>query len=140
MDTQPTSSTPTAHSGNFLKQMEDFFDLYFNKKAPFHLPANVKEWIVKYSPWIDLVLLLLTVSGALAILRYLLYALQYGGRFGNIVDVIEWVFILAAFILEACAVPGLFKRSMKSWRLLYYGALLTAVGSLLSYNILNFIV
>ena len=39
-----------------LKKLETKLEDVFVKNAPFQLPANAKKWIVRYLPWINLVL------------------------------------------------------------------------------------
>ena len=43
------------------KDLIGFLDFYLVQKAPFQLPDNAKEWIVKYGPWIAIVLLILAL-------------------------------------------------------------------------------
>ena len=64
--TTPTSDAP--------KDLIGFLDFYLVKKAPFQIPDGAKEWIVKFGPWITVVLLILT-------LPILLFALGIGAIF-----------------------------------------------------------
>ena len=43
------------------KDLIGFLDFYLVKKAPFQLPDAAKEIIVKFGPWITVVLLILTI-------------------------------------------------------------------------------
>ena len=54
--------------------MIGFLDFYLVKKAPFQIPDGGREWIVKFGPWITVVLLILT-------LPILLFALGLGAIF-----------------------------------------------------------
>lgn len=133
----------TPSNQNFLKQLEEFFNLYLHKKSPFHLPPHVKEWIVKYSPWIDLILLILALPIVVAALGISLFFLPFAALaspFGSLLGIVHWAIIMASFILEIAALPGLFKRSLKAWYLVYYAVLLNALGSLLARDIFGFIV
>jgi hypothetical protein len=47
---------------------------------------------------------------------------------------------LVAFVMEAAALPGLFKRSQKGWYLVYYAVLVGAVGQLLEWQIISLII
>ena len=56
------------------KDLIGFLDFYLVKKAPFQIPDGAREWIVKFGPWITVVLLILT-------LPILLFALGLGAFF-----------------------------------------------------------
>ena len=43
------------------RDMMGFLDYYLVQKAPFQIPDGGREWIVKYGPWIAVVLLILTL-------------------------------------------------------------------------------
>jgi hypothetical protein len=138
----PSNQQPAPQSGNFMQQLENFFDTYLHKKAPFHLPPQAKEWIVKYGPWITLVLMIIAVPVILAALGmaaiFAPAAVVYGGYKTDFM--ISGLFSLAALVLEAAALPGLFKRSIHGWRMVYYSCLVTAVGELISFNIIGLII
>ena len=51
---------------SYLKQLEDLLSEYLVKKAP-ALPANIKEAIVNFAPWVTLVVLILTLPVVLAV-------------------------------------------------------------------------
>jgi hypothetical protein len=145
MDTQQPNQNPIAapQPHGFLKQMEDFFDTYLHKKVPFHLPPAAKEWIVKFGPWITLVLM---IFGALAMLAaiglsavFSPVAKMYGGYGNQITYLLGALIGLIAFVMEAVALPGLFKRSLKSWHLVYYAVLVSAVGQLIDGSFINLI-
>ena len=125
-----------------MQQLENFFDTYLHKKAPFQLPPSAKEFIVHYGPWITLVLMVIAIPvilGALGLAAvFAPTAAVYGGYRSSFM--ISSLFSLAAFVLEAAALPGLFKRSMHGWRLVYYSSLVTAVGELISFNIVSLII
>lgn len=153
METQqqtPNTSPPTGQgdsSGSggtgIFKQMEGFFETYLHKKAPFHIPPNFREWIVKYGPWIDLILLILALPVIVAALGVSLLFFPFVtafNPFASVFGIISWLVTLAAFVLEIAALPGLFKRSLKSWYLVYYAVLVGALGNLLHRDIFGFVV
>lgn len=138
-----TNNQGNHQAPNALHQLEEFLYLYLHKKSPFHIPPHVREWIVKFSPWIDVVLLILTLPVVIAALGLSLFVLPFGAvinPFGSLLGIIHWVIILGVFALQIAALPGLFKRSLKSWYLVYYSVLLGAVGSLLSRDIFGLII
>ncbi len=135
---------PGSSGGGALSGLEDFFDTYLHKKIPFHLPPSVKEFIVKFGPWITLVLMLLAlpvILAALGLTAFLTpFAMVYGtNRFGG-TFLIQGLVSLAALVMEAVALPGLFARSLKGWHLLFYAVLVNFIGSLIALNILGAII
>jgi len=79
------------------KDLIGFLDFYFVKKAPVQLPDNAKEAIVKYGPWIAIVLLVLAVPPLLFVLG--LGALVMPFFYGRIVGLVSA--LLAGLILSA---------------------------------------
>jgi hypothetical protein len=132
----------SSQNQDFLKQMEAFFDTYLHKKAPFHLPPKVKEFIVHYGPWITLVVMILALPGILFGLGFMAFyapfAMMSRGFGGSLL--LESLITLAALVLEVLALPGLFARSLKGWHLLYYAVLVNAVARLLGGDILGMII
>jgi len=142
METQ-NQTMNTNKSQGFLSKLEDFFNTYLHKKAPFHLPPAAREWIVKYGPWIVLVLMILAVPVILAAfsLSAVLspFAAGYAPARFYTVSIISEIVNLLALIIEIAALPGLFKRTLKGWHLLYYAVLISAVAQLLDGQIFSLI-
>ncbi len=128
----------------FLSQMEDFFDTYLHKKAPFQLPHGVREWLVQFGPWITLVIIILALPIVLIALGLGAvvspFVVAYGGLHVGFAYMLHGLIGLASLVMEAVALPGLFKRSLSSWRLVYYATLLSAVSQLVSGNLVGFII
>jgi len=122
---------------SYMKQFEETLETYLLDKAP-SLPEGVKEFIVSYGPWIALVFLLLSLPALLFAFGLgtvfapfaFLGGLSAGVGFG-----LGLIFSVAMLVVEAIAIPGLLKRKMSAWRLMYYAALLGAVQSLVSFNL-----
>lgn len=122
-----------------LSGLETKLEEVFVKKAPFQLPQNGKKWIVQWSPWINLVLGLLTLWAAKALwdlghtvntlVGYLNdLSVAYGGNTASPeLGVFYWVsliVLIAEAVLMLAAVPGLMKRSKsRGWNLVFLGAL-----------------
>lgn len=144
METTQPGQTPPSSNKSGLKEIEDFLELYLHTKVPFHLPLNVKEFIVKYGPWIDLVLLVIAAPIVLAALGLSLVFLPFGAithPFATIYGTIHWIITLVAFALKAAALPGLFHRSLnKGWYYVFYATLIGSLGELLYGNIIGFVV
>lgn len=120
-----------------LITLEDKLEELLVHKAP-PLPTAWKEVIVQYSPWITLILMILVVPPLLALLGLgaVLAPVSYMGGVNNGINYTFSLLVsVVSLVLEAMAIPGLFKRSRKAWYLLYYSTLLGAVSSLIEFNI-----
>ena len=122
---------------SYCVKLEDFLNLYFGQKAP-ALPDNIKEFIVKYGPYISLVLMVLSlpallpafgITGITAPFSYL-GGVRYGLTFS-----FNALLTLAVAVLEIVALPGLFKRKLSAWRLMYYSSLVGVLQALLAVNL-----
>lgn len=127
--TTPTTEAP--------KDAIGFLDLYLVKKAPFQIPDAGKEWIVKFGPWITVVLLILTLPILLFALGIGTIFMPFGGvgyasGFG-----ILTLFVIVEIGLMIAALPGLFNRKMAGWRLLFYSQLVSIVYSVLSGSVVG---
>ena len=119
------------------KDLIGFLDFYLVKKAPFQIPANGREMIVKFGPWIAVVLLVLTLPLLLFALGVGTVLMPFGGPryaagFGFLT-----LFVIAQIGLLIAALPGLFARKMAGWQLLFYSQLVSIVYSLLSGSIVG---
>lgn len=120
-----------------MNQLDATLDQYLVKKAP-GIPANWQEVLVKFLPWITLVFLILALPPVLFVLGLGTLVLPFSFLAGPTAGFelgFAMIFLIATLVLEALAIPGLFKRKLSAWRLLYYSTLLNAVYSLLSMNI-----
>ncbi|MBU1151532.1 hypothetical protein KJ632_01740 [Patescibacteria group bacterium] len=119
-----------------MNELENFLTLYLVKKAPFTIPARIREKLVIIAPWIDLifVVLFLPVLFVLLGLNFMYFAPvwlmgthMYGWGAATIIA-------FATFILEVVAIPGLFKRKKYAWRLLMYSSLLVIISDLVFFS------
>jgi len=122
-----------------VAKVEEFLDLYLVQKAP-SLPENIKEFIVKYGPYISVVMMVLMIPALIAILgfgsAFMPYAYMGGLRPGFNFS-ISTIFMIGQIALQIIALPGLFKRAKSAWRLMFYASLVGLVYSLLSGAIIN---
>jgi hypothetical protein len=130
----------TDDSGQAPKDLIGFLDYYLVKKAPFQIPDGGREWIVRYGPWIMVVLLVLALPAALVALGIGTVLLPFAGfgyatGFGFVT-----IFVLGSFVLRVLAIPGLFARKMSGWTLVFYAVLVDIVGGLLSGSIVGTLV
>jgi hypothetical protein len=117
--------------------MMGFLDYYLVQKAPFQIPDGGREWIVKYGPWIAVVLLVLTLPP-------LLFALGIGALvmpFGSVAYAAGFTYITILILvnvgLTVMALPGLFARKIAGWNLLFYAQLVGFLTSLLSGSVIG---
>lgn len=139
-EAKPAASTLTG--------LEGFFDTYLRVKAPFQLPAGAKEFIVKYGPWITLVVIIIAAITIIPLTLLALgitaatlpFAVVAGYGHNTMMGFVQIGFGIATLVLEAIAIPGLLKRKLSAWKLVYYASLLSALGSLLSLSILSLVI
>lgn len=132
-----TSTQSPTDVKSAINSLDSFLDLYLTKKAP-ALPEKAKEVIVKISPYLSILLLVISIPSLLLLLglntlfapAYLLGGSQF--TFGNILTI---VFLVITLVLEAMAIPGLFARKMSAWKLIFYAALVGAVENLVTFNL-----
>lgn len=122
------------------KDLIGFLDYYLVKKAPFQLPANVKEGIAKFGPWISIILLVLLLPPILLIFGIGTILIPFAGpAYAATFSWLTLVTIVQIGLLIA-ALPGLFARKMHGWNLIFYSRILSLVSLLLSGLIVNAII
>jgi hypothetical protein len=126
----------------YITKVQDFLDLYFGKKAP-QLPDNIKEAIVKYSPYLAIILIVIAVPGLLIALGISAFASPFvymGGFHYGPTFTLAGLVLLVSLGLEAAAIPGLFKRTKMAWDLMFYSTLINAVYQLVTLNLVGMII
>lgn len=119
------------------KDLIGFLDFYLVKKAPFQIPAGGREWIVKFGPWITVVLLIVTLPPLLFVLGIGTLLIPFGGPAYATGFTYLTIVLIAQIGLMIAALPGLFARKMSGWRLMFYSQLLGFAFSLLSGAVLS---
>ncbi len=123
-----------------VKEWEEKLENFFIKKLP-SLPTKAKEIIVKFGPWIALVGLIFSVPTLLMALglysAFVPAGYGYGIHYGY--NIAWWVSI-GSMVLTGIALPGLFKRKMSAWRLMFYSVLVTAAYDLLTLSLGSLII
>jgi len=135
-----TSRSPDLKS--LFSQLETTLDEYLIKKAP-GLPTNVKETLVKYAPYISILVVVLALPPVLAIfgIGAILSPFAYmGGVYAGSSLSLALLFLVASIVIEVIAIPGLFARKQSAWRLMYYGVLINAVYELFKFNLGSLII
>ena len=127
-----------------MTKLDSTLTEYLVHKAP-SLPANVKELIVKYAPYINIILILLVLPAILAFVGFSTALAPFGYwrayRGAGYLFNISGILSLVGLALNLLASPGLFKRSMnQGWRYLFWATLVSAVSSLISFNLGSLII
>lgn len=121
-----------------LKTLETEIEKVVLSKSIPGLPDNVKELIVKLSPWFAVISMIMLAPIILAALGISAIALPFsylGGLNMGLGYTIGLVFSFGMIVLQLMAIPGLFKRQLSAWRLMFYATLLSLVQQLLSFNL-----
>lgn len=126
-----------------LGKLEVTLDEYLVKKAPFQLPENVKEIIVKFAPYLAILGVVMGIPGVLALLGAgtvlaplgLVGGMMTGRPFLGFGYIVNVVFLGVMILLEGLAIPGLFSRSKKAWTYLYWSALVGIVQNIVTFNV-----
>jgi hypothetical protein len=126
--------------GGVIKQLETTLEDFFVKKLP-ALPPKIKEVIVKFSPWIAAVILVMSLPTILAALglRGMMSGWGYGYAYGYGYGMAWWISI-ASMVLVAIALPGLFARKLSAWRLMFYSGLVMALYNLVTLSLGSLII
>ncbi len=127
----------TADTNQAPKDLIGFLDFYLVQKAPFQIPANAKEWIVQYGPWITVVLLVLALPPLLFVLGIGAAFMPFGGIGYAAGFTYLTIVLLAQLGLMVAALPGLFARKMSGWQLLFYAQIVSFVFSILSGSVVG---
>jgi len=112
-------------------------DEYFVKKAPFQIPEAGKEFLVRFGPWISLVLLILLLPLLLVALGVGTLFVPFGGvRYATGFG-LSAILACVQIVMIAAALPGLFARKMSGWMLLFYEQLVSLVAGLLEGSVVG---
>ena len=125
-----------------LSSLEELLNEYLGRKAP-QLPANIKESIVRFAPWITLVLILLSLPAVLVLfgMGRLLTTWSYiGGVQYGMSYTISLIILAVSLVLEALAIKPLMTSSKRGWNLVFYSTLLGIVSNIIWFNPGNLII
>ena len=126
-----------------LVDLEKKLNEIFGEKAP-KLPESVAKFLVKYGPYFMIFGIvigagfLLMSLGLLAAIIPLSRMGYYGNPYSYHYGFSFWsLFGLAAMVLQAMAIPGLFKTTKSAWNLMFYASLLSVVSSLFASGLIS---
>ncbi len=135
-----------AVNSNQFGSIEETLDLYFGKKAP-QLPEGVRNFIVMIAPWLILISVILSIPALLALIGISSFVVPmsammgYGGYLGGgAMWTVSMVLLAITVVLEALAIPGLFKKAKSAWNLVFYSVLVSLLSSLVVLNLVGFII
>ncbi len=129
----------------YVEQIETSLEEIFGKKAP-EMPKKAKEVIVEISPYLVVLMLLLSLPGILALFgigTYMTSWMHMGYGFGNIFRfnvLINLVVSGVVVVMTLMAVPGMFKKEKRAWKLMFWLSLVSAVGALLRLDLGSLII
>ncbi len=154
--TPPVMPSTPSESGNnnqgdpkeqlmgFVAKFEAWLDEYMVKKAPFQIPMGGKEFLATIAPYLVIIGIVLFVLS----LPVLLGLGAMGGALGMMGGSMGWGYAMlvstltsiAVVVMEAIALPGLFKRTQASWRLVFYATLVSFAGNVLALNLVGAVI
>jgi|SRR3989344_6231808 len=122
---------------SYLTQLEELLTDYLVKKAP-AIPNNIKEAIVQFAPWVVLVIFIITLPIVFAVfgLGAVFAPLSFLGGLRVGTNYLLTIALSAVqLVLEAMALPGLFKKTKAAWNLVFYATLVGAVQNVATFNL-----
>lgn len=109
---------------------------WFVAKAPFHLPKDFKEFVVKYGPWATLVIGILLLPLILAALGASILVGSVATAYGvDRIGLFYWLAIVMLVVQIAVmfySVPKLLARERFGWQLIFYASVAN-----IAYSVLN---
>lgn len=135
-------------AASVLQSLESTLNDFFVKKAP-PLPDNSKKALVKYLPWINLALGILTLYSAKLLWNWahevnklVDYANRLNALYGGSASVADrmsfgvWfglAVLIAGAIIYIAAFPGARDRKKSGWNLMFYALLLNVVYGVVTF-------
>lgn len=131
--------------------LEKYADEYCIDKAPFQLPDGLKEFLVKYGPYILIAAIVLGLWGYLNLYWAYSTIYEYRAVYGAIYDertsyfwtptlIVSFLASLTAFAIQIKALPGLLARKKEGWEYMLYASLISLIPYIISFQVVNFII
>lgn len=122
-----------------LSDVEKKLEPYFTKNIPL-LPPKAIDFLVKIIPYLSIVGIILTAQSLLMIfgIGAVFSPIAYlgGFRFGlNTLFVILWSVLSIAITIKA--IPGLFKKQLSAWKLMFALNVLSVIYSILTLHLFS---
>lgn len=138
--------TPSFTAYTKFADLEKYADEYCISKAPFQIPDSLKEFLVKFGPYVMIVGLAFGLWAYVTLYSAYSSFSQYGAMFG-----VAWSFwtptiifslmaSVTAFGFQIKALPGLLARKKEGWEYMVYASLVSLVPNIISFQIFSFII
>jgi len=127
-----------------LSQLDGVLNTYFGQKAP-ALPANIKQILVQFAPWLAVLGVVFSVYAIFglmrtqAIINSMPIAYAYAPQAGYTM-LVSGASLVINTVLLVLALKGLFAKTKPGWMFMFYATLVNAVSSLLMLNIVGLII
>ncbi len=125
----------------YLAEFDRICTEYLVTKAPFAIPENWKDTIIKIMAVLNVVGIVLIIPGLLILLglgTVLAPFMALGATASlslNGLGIIPVILSVVSLVLMIMSAPGLFKKQKKAWTLSYYNVLVGIVSNVVSLNI-----
>ena len=126
-----------AQTKQLAKPLEDIF-----AKAP-SLPANAREVLVQFAPWISLifgVLLVLVSLGGLGIGSVLAPFAMYAGVGNTMFLMVASILGIVQGVVMVLAFSPLKKKAVAGWNWWFWAEILSVVAAVVSFNLLGAVI
>lgn len=127
-------ATPTPPVSGPLAALEAKFYEWFVYKAPFQLPVGLTDFIVKFGPWITLVLAIILIPVLLTAISAALVVNSVITAYGLTTAVrptfmlwIALIVLVVQIVIMFVSIPKLLKQQRSGWLLLFYADLISFV-------------
>ncbi len=133
-----TQSPKTGNMGASLGKLETTLEEYLVKKAPFAIPTGIKDFIVMIAPWFTLIGVIMSIPAVLVVfgLGAIVAPMAFlGGAQAGATFSLSIIFLIITLVLNALAIPGLFKRSRSGWNFVFYATLVGVVQNIVAFNL-----
>lgn len=134
--------TKAANPKGIIDQFEAMLEEYMVKKAPFTIPKGGKDFIVAVAPYLVILCALIlvpTILAGLGISAVLSPFMMFGVHYGAALF-ISMIFAIIALVLEIIAIPGLFAKKKKGWKMVFYSSIVIFIRNILAFNIIGGII
>lgn len=124
-----------------LQSLEKNLEKYFAKQAP-QLPKSIKKAIVDFGPYLLALSVIFAVPSLITALGFSFraYPVYYRAWQHNSWSIIISLVSLVSYGFCLAALPGLFKKSLKAWRLLFYSSLINLISPLIRLNLVSLVI
>src|SRR5262245_943379 len=119
------------------KDLIGFLHFYLVTKAPFQIPDAGREFIVKFGPWLAIILLIVLIPPVLFVLGVGTLIMPFVGVGYATSWGLAVIVLIVQVVLLIAALPGLFARKASACQLMFYSQLIGILHSLLTGSIVG---